>query len=96
MCVTYISTEKVPEYALPYLFNGDVGDMDEEDLKMVKAFEEEMLDYAKSLLPYSEFGGIDYSLSDEEEESFFTRNPAFGLPCGVRHVDVYVIINNPI
>lgn len=69
------TVENVPDYALPYLFNGDLDGLDEEDVKNV-------LDYEKALIDWrDEQEGYSWDIELMEEEPHFTNSPAFGLPC---------------
>lgn len=75
------SIRPIPTWALCYLINSDPGELDNEDIETVDKWCKE--------------NGISVlsTTSDQEgesSESYFTHNPAFGLPTDV--VDCNVII----
>lgn len=62
----------VPEWALSYLINGEVGDISDSDMKLVREFEKnyEVLEVCK--------------LCDgSDQDPSFCSNPPFGLACNV-------------
>lgn len=65
-----LTTEKIPSYALCYLINGDKDTLTDNEIKEI----ENWMDKSgiKEVLP-----------PDEENETYFTHSPAFGLPCDV-------------
>lgn len=58
---TYI--EKIPSYAVCYIANGDVGELDQEEIKLIDNFTDQ-------------FPNAIYNFTEEEE---FCWHPAFGL-----------------
>jgi len=62
----------VPEYALPYLVNGDGDSLTEEDLANVEKWKNELTDDGKKTI-------VRFSATDDRNE--FNGNPAFGLAC---------------
>lgn len=74
-----ISTEKIPTWALCYLFNGDPTGLTEEDIKGADYFCNSF--HAK--------GALVFDMPNEEPSPYFTLVPAFGLPTDVMDIDVY-------
>lgn len=81
--------ERIPGWALCYIEYGDKTGLTDEDIKNVDDF------YKSYRKEGMEIQGI-YPVRDKDEdyEAYFSRCPAFGLPCDV--VDCYVmyIISN--
>lgn len=76
------SIEKIPTYALPYLVNGDVCDLTDEEIKMIDHVCHER--HIEMVVPIgeSEEGGM---------QPYFTSLPFFGKPTEVE--DCIVIFN---
>lgn len=82
------TVENVPDYALSYIVNGEVGeDLSEEDIQNIDAwmdkmrdngFEPDIFDEVEEI--NGEYYRADFDKSECIEPSF-TTNPAFGLPC---------------
>lgn len=81
--------ERIPDWALCYIEYGDRNGLTDEDIKMIDAFYES---YRKVGM---DIQGI-YPVKDDNNnfESYFSRYPAFGLPCDVVDCDVMYIISN--
>lgn len=74
-----ISTEKIPTWALCYLFNDDPTGLTEEDIKDADNFCNSF--HAK--------GALVFDIPNEDASPYFTSVPAFGLPTDVMDIDVY-------
>jgi hypothetical protein len=68
---------KMPDYALPYLINGDDSGLNESDKIAIDNY---MTQFYAELSDINDQIIFDY---DSELESYFTWNPAFGLTCNV-------------
>lgn len=104
-----LTTEKIPEWAICYFWNGDIGELDDEEIKAMQKWESDMIQYAKDKHPRKQFAGLHYDFTDgEDAETYFTRCPAFGkrneyalthrgepglLACDVYDVDIYATYN---
>lgn len=65
------TTEKIPEYMMPYFINGDVEGYSEEEIMSANQWLEKS--GIKEVIPPLE----------EEYQPYFTSHPAFGLACEV-------------
>ena len=80
MKIKFKTIEKIPDWALCYIINGDASGLEDEDIEMVDKFCEQ-------------FPGAIYSPITNEDgdiEPYFTSYPAFGLACDV--VDTEIVI----
>ena len=77
--VKYLSTEPIPEWALCYIFNGDMEGLTDEEIKMVNDFEES----------FHQPNGVIIDTPKDDQEPYFTHYLAFGLACNVYDLDVY-------
>jgi hypothetical protein len=84
MRIFEVYDEKIPQWALPALVNGDLSGLDEDDIKLVMEFSEK---YPKSILDITQFGERGEDLSD----GYFSLHPAFGLPCMVNDCTILKI-----
>ena len=75
----YVITQQVPDYALPAIVNGDFGNLDAEETKMVQEF---MDAYPGHLLV------------PRDESPSFTNSPAFGMATDCVPVDI-IRISSP-
>ena len=107
--IELLTTEKIPEWAICYFWNGDIGELSEEDETSMKEWEDEMIEWAKNRHPDLQFAGLDYEFADgEDAEPYFTNCPAFGtlnpnalthrgeppfLACDVYDVNIYANYN---
>lgn len=79
------STERIPDWALCYLINGDSSGLSEQEIDCIHEF------FSWYELVGKEFKcDIIISPVEEQPESYFTWHPAFGLPCSV--TDCYVTL----
>lgn len=62
--------ENVPQWAVPYFVNGDVSDMDAEDIRLATEFENKLLEEGLRLI-----------CPIDGTENEFCSYPAFGLAC---------------
>ena len=69
----YVDTKQVPDYALPAIVNGDFGNLDAEETKMVQEFMDAYPGHL--LLP-------------RDESPSFTNRPAFGMAADCVPVDI--------
>ena len=106
--VKLLSIEKIPEWAICPLFNGDRDDLGEEERKALLDWQNEMIKWANE--EGKNFAGLDYCMHDgDNAEPYFTNCPAFGpknpnaltrcgespyLACDVYDVDIYAIYND--
>ena len=107
--IELLTTEKIPEWAIGYFWNGDMGELSEEEEKAMLEWEDEMIEFAKEQHPRKQFAGLHYEFADgDDAEPYFTRRPAFGerneyaLPhrgepslkaCDVYDVNIYASYN---
>lgn len=63
-------TEKVPTWALPYLINGDLDDISDDEIDQIKNW----MNHA---------GIREVFCPGDDEEPYFTWSPPFGLACDV-------------
>lgn len=107
--IELMTTEPIPQWAICYFWNGDLGDLPDEDIEAMRKWEDEMIEYAKEQHPDLQFAGFSYEFSDgEDAEPYFTNCPAFGqrnknaltrygepplLACDVYDVDIYANYN---
>lgn len=82
------TVENVPDYALNYIVNGEIGeDLTEEDIKNIDEWCDKMREMGFKPDMFNEVEEIDgeYYCADPDKseciEPSFTTNPAFGLPC---------------
>ena len=64
-----LTTEQIPDYALPALINGDYSGLEEEDIQNINEWLERS--EIKEVLP------------PEDSDPYFSNYPAFGLPTDV-------------
>ena len=104
-----LTTEKIPEWAICYFWNGDLGELNDEEIGAMQKWEDSMIQYAKDKFPKKQFTGLSYEFHDgENAEPYFTNCPAFGcrnnnaltrygeppyLACDVYDVDIYANYN---
>lgn len=75
----------IPDYALPYLINGDASGLEEEDKRKADEYMQQYYDLA------AKYGGdVIFTTEGDEPEAYFYHRPEFGLPCNV--VDCVVLI----
>lgn len=74
-----LGTYQIPDYALPYLINGDSSALSEEDEKTIN-------DWIAKEFPDHENLTYEY---DTEEGEFFTWYPAFGLASTAMDVTIH-------
>lgn len=74
-----ITTEKVPEYLLPYIFNGDATGLTDEEI-------EQWDEWERKNLPE---GYIPFCVDEDNYNPYFTSRPVVGLPTTVIDVDFY-------
>lgn len=67
---------KMPTYALPLIFNGDNSGLNDEDMKNILRFSDDMQKIADRL-------GCIYDIAQVNNEEYFTWHPEFGLACTV-------------
>jgi hypothetical protein len=77
---------RMPAYALPLIFNGDNGGLNDEDMKNILDFSNDMQKIADRL-------NCIYDIAQVGEEEYFTWHPEFGLGCTV--VDCVVLFMQP-
>lgn len=71
-------TVKIPSWALCYIFNGDAGNLTDEEQDMIDNF-------------LDRYPGATYDIKEENLDSpYFTMSPAFGLACDVYDMDIYL------
>lgn len=70
-------TVKVPDYALPFLINGDDSNLTEEDITTIDLW------YAKLQKQADRYQCMIIISPDNECHPYFTATPAFGSPCDV-------------
>ena len=81
-----VYNEKIPTYALCFIFNDDSSGLNEEEISMITNYLEQFDGIAKN------YGGhIVISVTDES--SHFTWRPAFGLACDVTDCEVTILSN---
>ena len=89
-----LTTENVPMWAIPYLWYGDTDDLNDEEIKLVRDWEDRMFDYARAVEPNMTIANLTYDMCDgEDAEPHFTNLPAFGLGCDVYDVQVWANYN---
>lgn len=76
------SIESIPDYALPYLCNGDASGLSPDDLRNIDKWADEMrvFGFTPDLFSFVRLDG-DALYVDPGQEASFTSCPAFGLPC---------------
>ena len=65
------TTEKIPEYMLPFFVNGDFDGYSDSEIEAAQNWQK--VTAIKEVIPPTE----------EEYRPFFSQYPAFGLPCEV-------------
>lgn len=89
MKIVYEREAKIPDYALPYLINGDDSGISMEDKKIIDQWESTYLAIAEDWK-----GIFEVALpSNENWESYFTGNPEFGLACNVVDCTLLVLVS---
>jgi hypothetical protein len=83
MKTSYPYTERIPEWAMCYIINGDRDTVTDEEIEMINKYLER--NNACDVDPKCWNNG-------EEWDPYFTTVPAFGLACNV--VDCYLIYND--
>lgn len=78
--IELLTTKPIPQWAICYFWNGDLGDdLSDEDIEAMQKWEDEMIEYAQKRHPDLQFAGFFYEFSDgEDAEPYFTKWPAFG------------------
>lgn len=64
--------ESIPDWAASYLVNDDPSSLEEEDIKLVDDFCDKLFQQGYRLV-----------CPTEDDQSYFTWHPAFGLACNV-------------
>ena len=65
-----ITTEKIPEWAICYFWNGDIGDnLTKEEVESMQNWELKIIQYAKDKHPRKQFTGLAYDFHDGEGAS---------------------------
>lgn len=64
-------TIDIPKWSLPYLINGDLDTLTEDEIESINTFE----NYVTNNREYS------YTISPQNNCNEFNANPYFGLPC---------------
>lgn len=77
---------RIPDYALPLIFNGDNSGLTDDDMKNILTFADGMQKIADRL-------GCFYDIVQIGDEAYFTWHPEFGLGCNV--VDCVVLFMQP-
>ena len=72
--VSEVNVEKVPTWALPYMINGDPSDLTDEEIQIIDNC---------GFIPLSECDENGFTINNEYSHPYFSRYPAFGLPCEV-------------
>ena len=75
---------RIPDYALPYLVNGDASGLEESDVKAVDAYMAQYYDEARAI-----GGHVIFSAGDGEAS--FTWYPEFGLACDCVDCTILVV-----
>jgi hypothetical protein len=83
--IFYKTTEKIPDYALPYLVNGDASGLCNEDVTVIDNYMKWFYETAKTV-----HGNV--VISPTEQESYFAWNPAFGLGSTVLDTDILILV----
>jgi hypothetical protein len=86
MKIKSLYEEKIPDYALSYLINGDNSGITSEDIKVIDDYMEEFYNEAESCN-----GNVVIELTEDQEESYFTWSPAFGLACNVYDCNIAIL-----
>lgn len=79
---------RVPDYAAPYLVNGDASGLSEEDIENIDKWVAAMNEDGYSVTEWCEVVEDDdgeWCIS-EDTEPYFSSSPEFGLPCNVYDV----------
>jgi hypothetical protein len=71
-------TYDIPTYSLPYLINGDVDGLDDTDIAAIE-------EWLQSI-------GGEVTIDCSGSSSYFSSDPAFGLPADCEECDVYVSV----
>lgn len=74
---------RIPDYAMCYLVNGDPSGLEDEDIKTIDEWVNEMLG--------DEYSSIIVGVPSDDQETYFHWNPEFGLACDVWDIDVVLI-----
>ena len=74
----------VPEYAIPYLVNGDTEGLSEQDVKNIDEFADDMAKkgFHADIFTFVTEDANGNLIEDENAEPSFTWSPAFGDACG--------------
>ena len=107
--IELLATERVPEWAICLLWNGEEEGLSEEELTEARKWEEKLSKFAKENRPKMQFAGLLYEFVDgDNAESYFTNYPSFGtrnkhaltrrgespfLACNVYDVNIYATYN---
>lgn len=77
--------EKVPVWALPYIFNGDSDGLNDDEISMVDEWVKTNRLWIVTPIPYDSNGKRLEGTSDPNVHypEYFSNCPAFGLPCNV-------------
>ena len=104
-----LTTEKIPEWAICYFWNGELESLTNGEIEAMQKWEANMIEYAKEKHPRKQFAGLCYEFHDgQDAEPYFSNCPAFGerneralphrgeppfLACDVYDVDIYANYN---
>lgn len=102
-----LTTEKIPEWAICYFWNGDMGELNDGEIEVMQKWENEM--YECAVKRFGNCSRLCYEFHDgPDAEPYFSRCPAFGernemalphrgeppfLACDVYDVNIYVDYN---
>jgi hypothetical protein len=84
---------RIPDYALPYLINGDSSGLDAEDKITIDNYMQSFYDICNG---YTADSGVYHSVifsTNDPIESFgyFSSRPAFGLACNVHDCTILIV-----
>lgn len=82
---------KLPNYSLTYLINGDSSGIDGDDILTIDNGMKRFYEIADSVNGSLTISVMD---SDDNQESYFSSWPLFGLPCSVYDAKIIILVEN--
>ena len=79
--------ESIPEYSLSYLINSDSSGITREEMELIDNYMQTFYNIAEQ---YNN-GNITISIHNNQEV-YFTKYPAFGLPCNCFDVIITILV----
>ena len=82
---------RLPDYSICYLINGDSSGLEQSEIYTIDNRMKRFYDIAESVNGSLTISVMD---SDDNQESYFSSFPLFGLPCNVYDAKIIILVEN--